>query len=127
MNPYEAEARYGTKRGLHWVGYKVHLTETCEAEQPRDEHEAIRAARRRQASFEFAAAYARRAGVEGAISQGVRAFGLRRARYRGLAKTHLQHVASATALNVDRLTGGVNGVPRARTRSAHFAALNPAA
>ncbi len=39
--------------------------------QLRDEHEAIRAARRRQASFEFAAAYARRAGVEGSLSQGV--------------------------------------------------------
>ena len=48
--------------------------------------------------------YARRAGIEGTISQGVRAFGLRRARYRGLAKTHLQHVATAAAINFGRLS-----------------------
>ena len=38
--------------------------------------------------------YARRAGIEGTLSQGVRSFGLRRARYRGEAKAHLQHVAT---------------------------------
>jgi transposase len=27
-SPYEVEARYATKRGLKWVGYKVHLTES---------------------------------------------------------------------------------------------------
>ena len=35
---------------------------------------------------------AQRAGVEGTISQAVGAFGLRRARYCGQPKTHLQHV-----------------------------------
>ena len=38
--------------------------------------------------------YARRAGIEGTLSQGVRSFGLRRSRYRGEAKAHLQHVAT---------------------------------
>ncbi len=33
-SPYEAEARYATKRDLHWVGYKVHLTGTCDNEAP---------------------------------------------------------------------------------------------
>ena len=33
-SPYDVEARYGTKRGIAWVGYKVHLTETCEEGQP---------------------------------------------------------------------------------------------
>jgi transposase len=33
----------------------------------------------------------------------VRAFGLRQARYRGLPKTSLQHVATAAALNLDRI------------------------
>jgi transposase len=28
------EARYTSKRETHWVGYKVHLTKTCDAEQP---------------------------------------------------------------------------------------------
>ena len=79
--------------------------------QARPEHEAIRAARQRQQSAEFAAQYAPRAGIEGTLSQGIRAFGLRKARYRGLAKTHLQHVATATAINLVRLADWLNGTP----------------
>ena len=33
-SPYEAEARYATKRSTSWVGYKVHLTETCDDDLP---------------------------------------------------------------------------------------------
>ena len=33
-SPYDPEARYSTKRGVAWVGYKVHLTETCDDDQP---------------------------------------------------------------------------------------------
>jgi transposase len=33
-SPYELEARYCTKRDTQWVGYKLHLTETCEPEHP---------------------------------------------------------------------------------------------
>jgi transposase len=33
-SPIDAEARFSIKRETTWVGYKVHLTETCEAEQP---------------------------------------------------------------------------------------------
>jgi len=95
--------------------------------QPRAEHEAIHAARRRQQTPEFAAAYARRAGIEGTLSQGVRTCGLRTARYRGLAKTHLQHVATAAALNVQRVTAWLDGQPRATTRRSHLARLAPAA
>jgi len=29
-SPYEVEARYSTKRSMSWVGYKVHLTESCD-------------------------------------------------------------------------------------------------
>jgi len=46
---------------------------------------------------------AARAGIEGCLSQHIQLCGLRRARYVGLAKTHLQHVATAVALNVARL------------------------
>jgi transposase len=56
---------------------------------------------------------------------GVRAYGLRQARYRGLAKTHLQHVATAAAINIVRLADWLNGVPRATTRCSRFAALAP--
>ncbi len=34
-SPDDTEARYSGKRGSFWTGYKVHLTETCDAEQPR--------------------------------------------------------------------------------------------
>jgi transposase len=33
-SPYDVEARYSTKRDVEWVGYKVHLTETCDADRP---------------------------------------------------------------------------------------------
>jgi transposase len=33
-SPYDVEARYARKRSTSWVGYKVHLTETCEDDQP---------------------------------------------------------------------------------------------
>jgi transposase len=33
-SPYDLEARYSRKRETHWVGYKVHLTETCDADYP---------------------------------------------------------------------------------------------
>lgn len=95
--------------------------------QPRAEHAAIPAARQRQQTDGFAADDARRAGIEGTLSQGVRACGLRTARYRGLAKTHLQHLATATALNVQRVTAWLDEQPRATTRRSHLARLAPAA
>jgi transposase len=53
----------------------------------------------------------------------VRAFGLRRTRYRGLSKTHLQNIAIAAALNIERIINWLNEVPRAKTRVSRFAAL----
>ncbi|MFI2722100.1 transposase [Streptomyces collinus] len=69
--------------------------------------------------------YAHRAGVAGTISQGVRAFGLRRCRYHGLAKARLQHQLTATAMNFHRLNAWWTNAPRARTRVSHLAALRP--
>jgi transposase len=91
--------------------------------QPRAQYEALKAARERLATAEGRRLYAKRAGIEGTISQGVRAFGLRRARYRGLAKAHLQHVAAAAAINLDRLGAWFRARPRAATRTSRFAAL----
>src|SRR5215471_18865837 len=59
---------------------------------PQAQYEALAAAQTWSASEEGQQLYKRRAGVEGTLSQGVRAFGLRRTRYGGLAKTHVQHV-----------------------------------
>jgi len=33
-SPYDLEAGCSSKRNTHWVGYKVHLTETCDAAYP---------------------------------------------------------------------------------------------
>ncbi|MBL7405356.1 IS5/IS1182 family transposase, partial [Escherichia coli] len=34
QSPYDAEARYRTQRNRGWIGYMVHLTETCDAGAP---------------------------------------------------------------------------------------------
>jgi transposase len=34
VSPYDVEARYSRKKSTAWTGYKVHFTETCEANQP---------------------------------------------------------------------------------------------
>jgi transposase len=94
--------------------------------QPKEEHETIQFARKRQKTEDFAFLYSQRAGIEGTISQGVRAFGLRRARYRGLKRTHLQELATAAAVNVGRIANWLNGVPTAATRGSRLAALAPA-
>jgi len=93
---------------------------------PHNHYEALEAAQTWSASEEGQQLYQRRAGVEGTLSQGVRAFGLRRTRYLGLAKTHLQHVAIAAAINIDRLVAWLDERPRAMTRISRFAALAPA-
>jgi transposase len=91
--------------------------------RPRDQHAALQAARQRQATEAFKQLYAIRAGIEGCLSQGVRAFGLRTARYRGQAKTHLQHILIAIAINIVRVVAWVQEIPRAKTRTSSFARL----
>lgn len=92
---------------------------------PQAQYEALHEARAWYASEEGRQQYARRAGIEGTLSQDVRGFGLRRTRYRGLAKTHLHHVGIASAINIDRLVAWFEGHPRATTRTSHLAALAP--
>jgi transposase len=91
--------------------------------RPRAEHDALLHLRQRQTTAEFRALYGQRAGIEGTISQGVRVSDLRQARYRGLAKTHLQHVATAVAINLDRLDHWFTGLPRIRAKPSRLATL----
>ena len=72
---------------------------------------------------EFCKSYAARAGIESTHAQAVRRCGLRRTRYRGLAKTHLQNVITAAAINLLRIAAWASGTPLAPTRCSHFAAL----
>ena len=90
---------------------------------PREVHQAQIAARTIQSTKAFQARYALRAGVEGTIRQGVAVTGMRRARYRGLAKTHLEHTNAAVALNLIRLHAFWNGHPLDRTRTSHLGRL----
>lgn len=66
--------------------------------------------------------YAVRAGVEGTINQALD-HGLRRARYRGIGKTRLQHVFIACAINLIRLDAHWNGHMLDRTRTSHIGRL----
>jgi transposase len=91
--------------------------------RPHDQYLALLAARQRARTPAFTAQYAIRAGVEGTLSQGTRTFGLRRARYIGQARIHLQHLLTAAALNFARVGLWLTGAPHARTRQSPFVAL----
>jgi transposase len=93
----------------------------------REVHNALHQARRSQETEQWKREYALRSGIEGTISQAVRGFGLRRSRYRGLARTHLQHTLTAAAINLTRIDAWLCGVPLALTRSHRAARLQAAA
>jgi transposase len=94
--------------------------------QAREHFEALQDARRRQKTAAFRASYAARAGIEGTHAQAISRCGLRRCRYIGLAKTRLQHVLTATAINLVRVAEWCAGTPVARTRCSRFGALQTA-
>jgi transposase len=91
--------------------------------RPKEQYLALQAARQRQKTRAFQERYNARAGIEGTLSQGIHESGLRRSRYIGQAKTHLQNVAIAAALNVLRMVAWLMEVPLAKTRTPHFAQL----
>jgi transposase len=94
---------------------------------PRAEYEALQTARQRQGTLAFREQYALRAGVESTLGQAVRVGDLRHCRYVGLARTHLQQLLIAVALNVLRVLAWLDGVPRAPTRTSRWVALATAA
>ena len=91
--------------------------------RPKDQYQALQAARERATTLAFKEQYALRSGIEGTISQGIRAFEMRRSRYIGLARTHLQHVLTATAMNLVRVSLWLSETPRAKTRQSAFQRL----
>jgi transposase len=95
--------------------------------RPRAQYLALQAARQRRETAAFEEPDAARAGVEGTLSRGVRARGLRRARYIGLARTHLQHALTAAGLNLRRLGAWWAETPLAQTRRPACVALATAA
>jgi transposase len=93
--------------------------------RPQAHHEAMQAARQRQETPEFKEKYALRSGVESSLSQGIRRFHLRQSRYRGLARTHLQQLLTAVAMNVVRVIAWLRDEPlgERRRKPGYFARL----
>jgi len=90
---------------------------------PKEQYEAQLKARQRQQTEAFKKLYGERAGIESTISQGVRRTKLRYTRYIGLARTHLQQTASASAINMIRLFAWLTGERPKPTRVSPFMAL----
>ena len=95
--------------------------------RPQEQYQALKQRREQEQTKDFIQLYTKRAGIEGTLSQGVRVMGLRRSRYIGQEKTHLQHIATAAALNMVRSRAWFNGLPRAQTRRSAFVRLYDAA
>lgn len=93
----------------------------------RELHEIQQSNRLDQHTEDWQRRYAIRAGIEATLSQTVRTNGLRRTRYRGLAKTHVQHLLTAMACNLTRTADWIAETPRGRTRSSRFHVLCTAA
>lgn len=91
--------------------------------QARELHEALKKTRDLFSSGVERGEYKERAGIEGTLSQGIRRGTVRRARYKGLQKTHLQETATAAGINILRTINHLNQVPIAKTRVSRFARL----
>jgi transposase len=91
--------------------------------RPQAQHEALLAGRARESTDAYRTEYAKRAGVEGTIAQSVRSCEVRRSRYFGQERTHLQHLMTAAAMNVVRMLHWLAEVPKAKTRPSAFARL----
>jgi transposase len=87
------------------------------------EHEVVQAARARQKTAEWKDKYDERAGIEGTFSRAASILGVRRARYKGQEKVHLEHVLTAVALSVLRTVEWLAGTPPAKRRVSVFAQL----
>lgn len=71
---------------------------------PKDLLDLQKRARTEQDSPERRRTYAVRSGIEGMINEFAHGHEMRRCRYRGLDKTHVQHVLTAIAVNIERLS-----------------------
>jgi transposase len=85
--------------------------------------EAVQQRKQEQHTEAWRKQYGKRAGIEGTISQCVFALDMRRSRYRGLDKTHLQFVLTAAAMNLTRVVNWLNEIPRAQTLITRFGKL----
>ncbi len=93
--PCPARAQCTTSRESHrTVGFP-----------PRELRDLQLRVRTEQQTSEWKARYAVRSGVEGTVNEFAHGHGMRRCRYRGQRKAHVQHVLTAIAVNIERLSG----------------------
>lgn len=133
-----AESTDRTGNAVIHVAFAAKTCQTCSARalctrskqagrnmqlRPREQHEALQQARAEQTEETFGPKYRTRIGIEGTISQAVRAFELRETRYFGLAKTHLQGVALAAGINLSRFYDYLCGTGLGQTRTSPFVTL----
>jgi transposase len=90
---------------------------------PRRQQQVQQRLRAEQATGDWRQRYALRCGVESLISQASRLSDLHQARYRGLAKTHLQHVLIALAINLVRVDAWLTGVATTGSWTSRLARL----
>ena len=84
---------------------------------PQHLHELQATHRAAQDTPDWKRLYAARSGVEGTVSECVNGHQMRRCRYHGLGKAHVQHVLTAIAINIERLAGQEPGDSSYRPRS----------
>ncbi|MFF7139464.1 IS1182 family transposase [Streptomyces sp. NPDC008196] len=70
---------------------------------PQQLYERQAAARAAQQTTPWKANYAMRAGIESTVNEFVNGHGMRQTRYRSQTKTHVQHVLTAIAVNIERV------------------------
>lgn len=88
---------------------------------PQSHHAALHAMREYEKTSDFKKDYSIRSGIEGTISEAVRAHGIRDARYRGFQKTKLQHLLTAVAINFKKAGEWMLGMPLSKTRYSKLA------
>jgi transposase len=93
--------------------------------RPHTQYQTQQRLRAEQATDAWRDRYAHRSGVEGTIAQASRRSDLHHARYRGLAKTHLQNVLTAVALNLVRVDAWLTGVPLGGSWTSQLTRLRP--
>jgi transposase len=94
--------------------------------RPRPQYETQRQLRAEQATPPWRQRYAHRSGIEGTIAQASRRSDVHQTRYRGLPKTHLQHVLTALALNLVRVDAWLTGTPLGGSWISRLTRLRPA-
>ncbi|WP_327043812.1 IS1182 family transposase [Microbispora sp. NBC_01189] len=92
--------------------------------RPQAFQQALDSARAEQTSKQWQDKYKIRAGVEGTMRQAIAVTGIRRARYRGIDKVHLEHVFSAVASTSSAWTPGGTDIRSTEVTPATSPALN---